>query len=139
MTEITLPDLPDGWVHAEHEEVATHGIGDGFVLFAEIGESIRGMCRTFFSTRHGLAVAIELTQVPTAVVYQTDAEGGKSPVTAKIGAMVNLSLTGVDLARKITPVMVDAEIGVQYSHDIVTKTDPMKSFRVWVFARALPA
>ena len=138
MNDTQMPDLPEGWVQTEHEEIKTHGIGEGFVLFAEVGQSIRGFCRTFFRTKHGVAVAIELTQPPTASVYVTSDDGSRSMVHAAGGTLVNLSLSSVDLERKISDTLIDLEVGVQYADTVPTKSGAMKIYRVLVFRHELP-
>ena len=138
MAEDKSPALPEGWDKTTHQEVETHGIGEGFVLFEEIGQSIRGICRTFFQTRHGLAVAIELTQPAGAPVIKTSGDGTRTKLTTFGGMLVNLSLSGVDLARKINEGHRDLEIGVQFTHTIGTKSGEMKAYRVLVFQNELP-
>lgn len=132
------PELPQGWERDSHTELATHGIGEGFVLFEEMGQSLRGWCRTFFPTRHGMAVAIELTQPPTARVYTTKESGERVPVDAKGGTVVNLSLSAVDLERKIGKDLRDVEVGIMFSEEVLTKSGPMKIYRVLVFQDELP-
>ena len=138
MTEQHQPDLPAGWEKESHEEIATHGIGSGFLLFEEIGQSVRGTLRTFFKTRHGLAVAIELQGPPTALAFQTDEKGKRKALKLSGGDMVNLSLSGVDLERKIKRDLMDSEVGIQYTQQVVTKSGAMKQFRVVVFQNELP-
>ena len=132
------PELPQGWERDSHTELATHGIGEGFVLFEAIGDSLRGRCRTFFPTRHGRAVAIELTQPPTVGVYSTNEAGDRTAIDAKGGTVVNLSLSGVDLGRKIGNDLLDVEIGIMYSGTAGTKSGVMKIYRVLVFEDELP-
>ena len=131
-------ELPVDWARAPHQEVASHGIGEGFVLFEQPGQHLRGTLRTFFPTRHGLAVAIELEQPPTAPVYQTDENGERNALKVGGGDIVNLSLSGVDLKRKLPTSMVDAEVGVFYANNQETKAGAMKIFRVVVFGDDLP-
>ena len=132
------PDLPHGWERSPHTELATHGIGEGFVLFEEIGQCLRGWCRTFFPTRHGMAVAIELNQPPTAMVYSTNEAGDRTPIKAVGGTVVNLSLSGVDLERKIGKDMRDVEVGIMFSGMVETRSGQMKIYRVLVFQDELP-
>lgn len=138
MTKEKAVELPEGWGHAKHKEIETHGIGEGFALFEQLGQTLRGFCRTFFNTKHGKAVAIQLTEPPTCAVYRSDDEGQRSQLHPKSDELVNLSLTGVDLERKLNPALRDVEVGLQYHHSIETRAGSMKVYRVMVFQDELP-
>lgn len=138
MPKDKLLDLPQDWVRDTHQEIPSHGIGQGFVLFENPGENLRGTLRTFFKTRHGMAVAVELTQPPTAAVYQTTEDGKRTKLEVKGGDLVNLSLSGVDLERKINQQLRDVEVGIHFKETITTKSGTMKVYRVLVFQNELP-
>lgn len=138
MSKETGPDLPSAWGRTKHKEVETHGIGEGFALFEKPGETLRGICRTFFNTRHGKAVAIQLTEPPTCKVFRSDDDGKREELHPKSDTLVNLSLSGVDLERKFDSSMRDVEVGLQFHHTIETKAGAMKVFRLMVFADELP-
>lgn len=138
MAKDKTPDIPAGWGHAKHKEVESHGIGEGFALFQNPGEALRGICRTFFNTRHGKAVAIQLTEPPTVSIFRSDDEGKREELHPKSEELVNLSLSGVDLERKLNAAMRDVEVGILYSHTIETKAGGMKVYRVVVFQDELP-
>ena len=53
------PEVPDSWGNERHREIEGFGLGTGFALFEEPAESLRGILRTFFPTKHGPAVSIE--------------------------------------------------------------------------------
>ena len=138
MLDKKLPPVPVDWERDRHREVETHGLGAGFVLFAKPGDAIRGYLRTFFKSKYGLCVSIELTQPPSAAVWQTADEGEPVKLEPMGGTLVNLSLTGVDLERKVGRELRDKEIGIQYLHDIDTRAGQMKVYRVLVFDSGLP-
>jgi len=132
------PEIPEGWTHARHREIEAAGIGEGFALFESPGQTLRGFLRTFFPTRHGRAVAIETTEPPTVSVWRSDDEGKREQLHPVTGTLVNMSLSGVDLERKLNRALRDVEVGVQYSHTIETKAGDMKVYRVVVFTDELP-
>ena len=138
MPEPQLPDLPVDWMRDRHKELEAHGLGNGFALFAKPGDAVRGYLRTFFKTKYGLAVSVELTQPPTASVFQTADEDDPVKLEPMGGDMVNVSLTGVDLERKLGRELRDKEVGIQYSHDTETRAGQMKQYRVVVFDSDLP-
>ena len=47
--------------------------------------------------------------------------------------MINLSLSPIDLQRKLHDDLVDRDVGIQYTHDVTTKSGAMKVYRVVVF------
>lgn len=130
--------IPDAWTNTAHQEVVGYGIGDGFVLFAEPGDSVRGVLRTFFPTKHGDAVALEVTEEPNALVYKTEDDGTRSAIIIDRGTLLNVSLSGVDLKRKLGAGLLDKEVGIQYAEAVNTKSGAMKVFRVVVFESDLP-
>lgn len=138
MAKTKQAELPQDWTRDPHTEIETHGIGDGFVLFEEIGQHLRGYLRTFFKTRHGLAVAVEVTQPPTASVYRTEDDGKRHKLEVKGGDLVNLSLSGVDLERKLGADLRDVEVGIIFRSLTPTKSGQMKQYRVVVFQTELP-
>lgn len=138
MAKEKKPEIPEAWTHLKHQEVETHGIGEGFALFEDLGQTLRGVLRTFFPTRHGKAVALQLTEAASVGVYRSKDDGTREKITTKIGDLVNLSLSGVDLERKLGPDLRDIEVGIQYSHSITTKAGDMKVYRVVVFQDELP-
>ena len=138
MKKAKSTEIPGGWTNTTHREIETYGIGEGFVLFEETGETLRGILRTFFPTRHGKAVAIELTEVTTASVYKTAENGGREQLDPKSGELVNLSLSSIDLERKLSAEHRDEEVGIQYTHNVGTKAGQMKVYRVVVFQSELP-
>lgn len=138
MAKAKAPELPEAWGHLKHHELETHGIGEGFALFEAPGDTMRGVLRTFFPTKHGKAVAIQLTEMPTAGIYRTTDDGSREQLKPEKGELVNLSLSGVDLERKLGADLRDVEVGIQYTHSITTKAGDMKVFRVVVFQDELP-
>lgn len=127
------PNVPDSWGKDRHEEVEGFGLGRGFALFVMPGEFLRGILRTFFPTKHGPAVSIELTEIPSVEFFETTDTGDKTLVHPDVGGLVNLSLSSVDLGRKIGEDLLDKDIGVQYLHDVATRAGQMKVYRVLVF------
>lgn len=138
MTKGKAPEIPGGWIHTKHYEVETHGIGEGFALFEDPGQTLRGFLRTFFPTRHGKAVALQLTEPPTTGIYRSKDDGTREAITPTTGVLVNLSLSGVDLERKLNESLRDVEVGIQYTHAITTKAGNMKVYRVVVFQDEFP-
>lgn len=133
MTKDKMPDVPDSWGRERHEEIEGFGLGVGFARFEKPGDALRGILRTFFKTKFGPAVSIELTEQPTLEVFLTDDKGDRNKVTAHVGDLVNLSLSPLDLKRKLHDDLVDKDVGVQYTHDVTTKSGAMKVYRVVVF------
>lgn len=133
MTKEKIPEVPHAWEREPHEEIEGYGLGVGFVLFTHVGDHLRGILRTFFKTKFGPAVSVELTDSPQVSVFLTNDAGESNPVPAKMGDLVNLSLSPIDLQRKLHDDLVDREIGVQYTHDVTTKSGSMKVYRVVVF------
>ena len=133
MKKETMPDAPDSWGKERHEEIEGYGLGVGFLLFEKPGNAIRGILRTFFKTKYGPAVSVELTAPPTAGVFLTNELGERQEVKPIVGDLVNLSLSPIDLQRKLHDDLVDRDIGVQYTHDVTTKSGAMKVYRVVVF------
>lgn len=127
------PEVPESWGKDRHAEIEGYGLGTGFALFQEPSDSLRGILRTFFPTKHGPAVSIELTESPMVSFFQTSPDGNHVAIMAGIGDLVNLSLTPVDLERKIKPEMIDKDVGVQYLHEVSTRSGNMKVYRVLVF------
>lgn len=138
MAKAKPPEIPDAWTKAKHKEVEAHGIGEGFALFEDPGQMLRGICRTFFPTRHGKAVAIQLTEACGAPIYRTSDDGSREQLKPKVGELVNLSLSGVDLERKLNADLRDVEVGIQHTHAIKTKAGDMKVYRVVIFEDELP-
>jgi len=133
MAKQKIPEVPETWGRERHEEIEGYGLGIGFVLFTEIGNNIRGILRTFFKTKFGPAVSVELTDQPTAGVYLTNETGVRQEVSPVVGDLVNLSLSPLDLKRKLHDDLVDRDVGIQYTHDVTTKSGAMKVYRVVVF------
>ena len=133
MLENKMPTPPADWEGHRYSEIESHGLGLGFVLFDHIGDSLRGIVRTWFKTRYGPAVAFELVGLPNVSVWSTVDAGDRRAVEVKAGDLVNVSLTSVDLSRKLTTELVDRDVGIQYTHDVTTKAGAMKVYRVAVF------
>ncbi len=133
MTKDKIPDAPKSWERERHEEIEGYGLGTGFALFEFPGNSMRGILRTFFKTKFGPAISIELTEIPTVGIFQTDEKGSKETIKPVLGDMVNLSLSPIDLQRKLHDDLVDRDVGIQYTHDVTTKSGAMKVYRVVVF------
>lgn len=133
MAKAKAPEIPDTWTRSRHKEIETHGIGEGFALFDEPGEKMRGVCRTFFPTKHGKAVAVQLTEKCGVRIFRTEEGGAHTEIIPKVGELVNLSLSGVDLERKLGPDLRDVEVGIQFTHEITTKAGAMKVYRVVIF------
>lgn len=134
MAKEKMPQVPDAWGKERHEEIEGYGLGVGFARFDRVGENLRGILRTFFKTKFGAAVSIELTESPNVTVFLTDDKGERTEVAAVAGTLVNLSLSPIDLQRKLHDDLVDKDVGVQYTHDVTTKSGAMKVYRVVVFA-----
>lgn len=134
MKKETMPEVPDAWGKERHEEIEGYGLGVGFALFAHVGDNMRGILRTFFKTKFGPAVSVELTEEPHVPIYLTNDAGDRTPVTTKLGDLVNLSLSPIDLKRKLHDDLVDRDVGIQYTHDVATKSESMKVYRVVVFS-----
>lgn len=135
MAKDKIPKIPEGWGDDAHEEVESAGIGLGFVLFEKLGQSLRGIVQTFFPTKHGPAVAVELTAPITAPVWQRDEDGDRGLLEPVVGELVNVSLGAVDLDRKFSTSMRGREIGLQYIDNLTTKAGTMKVYRLVVFTR----
>lgn len=133
MVKDKMPDAPDDWGKERHEEIEGYGLGVGFANFEHPGQSLRGILRTFFKTKFGPAVSVELGAAPSAGVYLTDDKGERQEIVPIAGDMVNLSLSPIDLQRKLRDDLVDREVGIQYTHDVTTKSGAMKVYRVVVF------
>ena len=133
MTKDKMPETPSSWERERHEEIEGYGLGIGFAFFGQPGDSVRGILRTFFKTKFGLAVSLELVEAPLTGVYLTDDKGERTSVDAKVGDLVNLSLSPIDLQRKLHDDLVDRDVGIQYTHDVTTKSGAMKVYRVVVF------
>lgn len=133
MVKSKMPDVPDTWERERHEEIEGFGLGVGFALFEKPGDSMRGILRTFFKTKYGMAVSVELTEAPAVGVFLTDDAKVRVTVEAKEGDLVNLSLSPRDLQRKLHDDLVDKDVGIQYTHDVTTKSGAMKVYRVVVF------
>lgn len=138
MAKEKAPQLPEAWAHAKHREVEAHGIGEGFALFEAPGQMLRGILRTYFPTKHGRAVAIQVTEPTTAKIYRSNDDGTREELHPKTGELVNVSLSGVDLERKLTDIGRDVEVGMQYTHSITTRSGSMKVYRVVIFQDELP-
>ncbi len=133
MAKDTMPEAPKSWERERHEEIEGYGLGIGFAMFEAPGNSLRGILRTFFKTKFGTAVSVELVERPSAGVYLTDDAGVRQALGPKVGDMVNLSLSPIDLQRKLHDDLVDRDVGIQYTHDVTTKSGAMKVYRVVVF------
>ena len=133
MAKDKMPQVPEAWGRERHEEIEGYGLGVGFVFFAIPGESMRGILRTFFKTKFGPAVSVELTEFPAVDVFLTDDKGERTQVRAEVGNLVNLSLSPIDLQRKLHDDLVDRDVGIQYTHDVTTQSGAMKVYRVVVF------
>ena len=136
MPKVSTPKAPESWDKDRHDEIEGFGLGKGFALFDEVGASVRGICRTFFPTQHGPAVSIELTEAPTVRFYMTNEQGNKEEIEPEVGELVNISLSPVELNRKMNNAMLDREIGIQYMTDVKTRGGSMKNYRVVMFAPA---
>ncbi len=134
MSKDKMPEAPKSWERERHEEIEGYGLGIGFANFEAPGNSLRGILRTFFKTKFGMAVSVELVEEPSAGVFLTDDAGDRQAILAKAGDMVNLSLSPIDLQRKLHDDLVDRDVGIQYTHDVTTKSGAMKVYRVVVFA-----
>ena len=128
-----MPEVPKMWGRERHEEIEGYGLGVGFARFDKPGENVRGILRTFFITKFGPAVSIELTEPPALDVFLTDDKGDRTQVMINPGDLINLSLSPLDLKRKLHDDLVDRDVGVQYTHDVTTKSGAMKVYRVVVF------
>ena len=133
MVKDKMPEVPDSWGRERHEEIEGYGLGVGFLNFESPGQSVRGILRTFFKTKYGPAVSIELMELPSAGVYLTDDKGERQEIVPISGALANLSLSPIDLQRKLHDDLVDRDVGIQYTHDVTTKSGAMKVYRVVVF------
>lgn len=133
MAREKMPEAPDSWGKERYEEIVGFGLGVGFARFEKVGESVRGILRTFFKTMYGAAVAIELTELPALEVFLTNDKGDRNQVKVIVGDLINLSLSPIDLQRKLHDDLVDKDVGVQYTHDVTTKSGAMKVYRVVVF------
>jgi len=63
----------------------------------------------------------------------TNETGVHQEVSPVVGDLVNLSLSPLDLKRKLHDDLVDRDVGIQYTHDVTTKSGAMKVYRVVVF------
>ena len=133
MTKDKIPEVPDTWGRERHEEIEGYGLGIGFANFEAPGHSLRGILRTFFKTKFGMAVSVELVEKPSAGVFITDDAGVRQEIIPQPGDMVNLSLSPIDWQRKLHDDLVDRDVGIQYTHDVTTKSGAMKVYRVVVF------
>ena len=133
MAKDKMPEAPDAWGRERHEEIEGYGLGIGFAIFEAPGENLRGILRTFFKTKFGQAVSVELTEKPSAGIFITDDAGDRKEIIPMAGDMVNLSLSPIDLRRKLHDDLVDRDVGIQYTHDVTTKSGAMKVYRVVVF------
>jgi len=133
MAKDKIPEVPDTWGRERHEEIEGYGLGIGFANFEAPGHSLRGILRTFFKTKFGMAVSVELVEKPSAGVFITDDAGVRQEIIPQPGDMVNLSLSPIDLQRKLHDDLVDRDVGIQYTHDVTTKSGAMKVYRVVVF------
>ncbi len=133
MVEDKMPEAPKSWERERHEEIEGYGLGIGFAMFESPGDSLRGILRTFFKTKFGMAVSVELVEAPSAGVFITDDKGVRQEIAPMSGDMVNLSLSPIDLQRKLHDDLVDKDVGIQYTHDVTTKSGAMKVYRVVVF------
>jgi len=133
MVKDTMPEAPKSWERERHEEIEGYGLGVGFANFMQPGDSLRGILRTFFKTKFGTAVSVELAEKPSAGIFITDEKGVRQEFTPNPGDMVNLSLSPIDLQRKLHDDLVDRDVGIQYTHDVTTKSGAMKVYRVVVF------
>jgi len=133
MVKDKMPEVPETWVRERHDEIEGFGLGIGFALFERPGDAMRGILRTFFNTKFGAAVSVELTEFPTVGVFLTNDKGERTDVTPVAGDLVNLSLSPIDLQRKLHDDLIDRDVGIQYTHDVTTKSGAMKVYRVVVF------
>ena len=136
MAKDKMPEVPNTWERERHQEIEGYGLGVGFALFTDPGDSLRGILRTFFKTKFGPAVSVELTEPQNTGIFQTGEGGEHTPIDVKVGDMVNLSLSPIDLQRKLRGDLVDRDVGIQYTHDVTTKSGAMKVYRVVVFGDA---
>ena len=134
MTKAKIPEVPDTWGRERHEEIEGYGLGVGFARFEAPGDNMRGILRTFFKTKFGPAVSLELVSPIAVSVYLTDDKGDRTAINAAVGDLVNLSLSPIDLQRKLHDDLVDRDVGIQYTHDVTTKSGAMKVYRVVVFS-----
>lgn len=134
MPKEKITEAPKSWERERHEEIEGYGLGVGFALFEHPGDNLRGILRTFFKTKYGPAVSMELVEPPNVAVFQTMDTIGRTAIEAKEGDLVNLSLSPIDLQRKLHDDLVDKDVGIQYSHDVTTKSGAMKVYRVVVFS-----
>ena len=133
MTKDKMPEAPKSWERERHEEIEGYGLGIGFANFEAPGNCLRGILRTFFKTKFGMAVSVELVEKPSAGVFITDEHGDRQEIIPQPGDMINLSLSPIDLQRKLHDDLVDRDVGIQYTHDVTTKSGAMKVYRVVVF------
>ncbi len=133
MAKDKMPEAPNSWGRERHEEIEGYGLGIGFANFESPGHNLRGILRTFFKTKFGMAVSVELVEKPSAGVFMTDDAGVRQEIVPMPGDMVNLSLSPIDLQRKLHDDLVDRDVGIQYTHDVTTKSGAMKVYRVVVF------
>ena len=133
MAKDKMPEAPKSWERERHEEIEGYGLGIGFANFEAPGNCLRGILRTFFKTKFGMAVSVELVEKPSAGVFITDEYGDRQEIIPQPGDMINLSLSPIDLQRKLHDDLVDRDVGILYSHDVTTKSGAMKVYRVVVF------
>ncbi|KKN22737.1 hypothetical protein LCGC14_0911980 [marine sediment metagenome] len=133
MAKDKMPVAPKSWERERHEEIEGYGLGIGFANFVQPGNSLRGILRTFFKTKFGMAVSVQLVEAPSTGVFMTDDAGMRQEIVPVAGDMVNLSLSPIDLQRKLHDDLVDRDVGIQYTHDVTTKSGAMKVYRVVVF------
>lgn len=129
----TPPEVP--WQDTDRE-VTEPGIGIGFVAWSELGQALRGtLLRRWRSSKmRSPAVTVELTEVPTVPIFNTEGEGEPEQVECEVGDKINVSLTH-DLDRKLTRDLEGDEIGVYYEGDQPTPKGSMRIFKVFVFAQ----
>lgn len=126
------PENPEEWGNSG-QEVETFGLGKGFAVFEQVGQHLRGVVRTFFPTKHGPAMTVELTDEPSTPFYMTNEGGNREEIKPTVGDLVNVSLSPVELNRKIDNAMLDRQVGIQYISDVKTRGGSMKNYRVLVF------
>lgn len=126
------PEVPWG---DSGDEIVEPGIGVGFVQWEGHGESIRGKLLPRWRSRsmRSPAVTIELTEVPTVPIYNTEDGGEPIVMTCTPGDKVNVSLSH-DLDRKLTRNLEGHEVGVLYVGDQAVPKGSMRVFRVFTFA-----
>lgn len=124
---------PSQWQN-EGREIQTGQIGKGFVRWEHPGELLRGVIISKWQTGSmpTPAVTMKLSEKPTVAVLDTSDEGVETALDCLAGDLVNVGL-GFDLNRKLEKAPVGLEIGIEYTGEIETARNPMRTFKVYAF------